>query len=115
VSTPSGAASFTSWLRPSPRPEFTFKEDAKRADTDAMAVVSPSCGRVRSREDARAVIEASAGRWVLIHGSDVIGTFDSFGDAAARAVEDFGVGSYLIRTAGASTVTLPASVVLQHT
>jgi hypothetical protein len=80
-----------------------------------MGVVSPSCGRVRSREDARAVIEASAaGQWALIHGSNEIGTFDSFGDAAARAVEEFGVGSYEIRTAGASIVTLPASVVLQH-
>lgn len=80
-----------------------------------MGVVSPSCGRVRSSEDARAVIEASAtGQWVLIRGANEIGTFDSFGDAAARAVEEFGVGSYLIRTAGASTVTLPASVVLEH-
>jgi poly-D-alanine transfer protein DltD len=60
------------------------------------------------------VIEAtSGGQWVLIHGSDEIGRFDSFDDAAVRAVEAFGVGSYLIRTAGASTVTLPASVVLQ--
>jgi hypothetical protein len=61
------------------------------------------------------VIEAtSSGQWVLKHGSDEIGTFDSFGEASASAVEAFGVGSYLIRTAGASIVTLPASVVLQH-
>jgi hypothetical protein len=80
-----------------------------------MTVISPSCSVARSREDARAVIEAtSSGQWVLIHGADEIGTFDSFGDAAACAVEAFGVGSYLIRTAGASTVTLPASVVLQN-
>jgi hypothetical protein len=77
--------------------------------------MSPSCSVARSSEDARAVIEAtSCGQWVLIHGSDEMGTFDSFGDAAACAVEAFGVGSYLIRTAGASTVTLPASVVLQN-
>lgn len=79
-----------------------------------MAAVNPMCGSVRSREAARAVIQASAsGQWLLIHGADEIGTFDSFGDAAARAVEEFGVGSYLVRTALASTVTLPASVVLQ--
>jgi hypothetical protein len=79
-----------------------------------MGVVTSSCARVQSSKDARAIIEASAaGQWVLIHGVEQVGTFDSFGDAAARAVEEFGVGSYLIRTAGAATVTLPASVVLQ--
>ena len=106
---------FTSCLGRPSRPGFTVKGPPNGPILSPVGVVSPSCGRVRSREDARAVIEASAGRWVLIHGSDEIGTFDSFGDAAARAVEDFGVGSYLIRTAGASIVTLPASVVLQHT
>ena len=80
-----------------------------------MEAVNPTGGSVRSRDDARAVIQASAsGQWLLIHGADEIGTFDSFGDAAARAVEEFGVGSYLVRTALASTVTLPASVVLQQ-
>jgi hypothetical protein len=65
-------------------------------------------------EQARAVIAVSeGGRWTLIHGSDEPQFFDSFADAAAHAVEEFGVGSYLIRTEGASTVTLPASVVLQ--
>lgn len=62
--------------------------------------------------EARAVLEVSAtGEWVLIHGSEEVGRFDSFDDAAAHAVEQFGVGSYLIRTGGAVTVTLPASVV----
>jgi hypothetical protein len=80
-----------------------------------MAVVNSSDGSVRSRDDARAIIQASAsGQWLLIHGSDEIGTFDSFADAAARAVQEFGVGSYLVQTALASTVTLPASVVLQQ-
>ena len=61
------------------------------------------------------MIEVSAaGKWALIHGSIEVGIFDSFDDAAARAVEEFGVGSYLVRTAGASTVTLPASVVFQR-
>ena len=85
------------------------------ADAESMTLASPSCSVARSREDARAVIEATgSGRWILIHGADEMGTFDSFGDAAACAVQAFGVGSYLVRTAGASTVTLPASVVLQH-
>ena len=74
----------------------------------------PSSRAWASREKARAVLEASAGgKWALIHGSDKVETFDSFDDAATRAVEEFGVGSYLIRTGGASTVTLPSSVVFQ--
>jgi hypothetical protein len=68
----------------------------------------------RGREEVRAVLEASAaGKWALIHGSDEVETFDSFEDAAARAVEAFGVGSYLIRTGDASSITLPGSVVFQ--
>jgi hypothetical protein len=65
-------------------------------------------------ERVRAVLVASAGgTWTLIHGSDEMETFDSFEDAAAHAVEAFGVGSYLIRTGDASSITLPGSVVLQ--
>lgn len=80
-----------------------------------MAIASPLEQEIGTFADARAVLEASdTGKWTLIHGSDEIGTFDSFDDAAARAVEAFGVGSYLIRMGGASTVTLPASVVFQR-
>jgi hypothetical protein len=92
--------------------EFKLKDRSRQTDTAIMEIDSI----VRaSREDARAVLEASAaGKWALIHGSDEVETFDSFDDAAAQAVKEFGVGSYLIRTAGASTVTLPASVVFQR-
>ena len=41
-----------------------------------------------------------------------MGTFESFESAAARAVEEFGVGSYLVRISGGTTVTVPASVLL---
>lgn len=87
-----------------------------QADTETMEIMGSSCSRLRtSREDARAVIKATAtGKWALIHGPDEVGIFDSFPDAAARAIEEFGVGSYLIRT-GTSTVTLPASMVFQRT
>jgi hypothetical protein len=86
-----------------------------RADNEIMGIMDTSSSGVRaSRENARAVIEASAaGTWALIHGSDEVETFHSFAEAAARAVERFGVGSYLIRT-GVRTVTLPASVVFQR-
>ena len=69
---------------------------------------------VLAKMRGRSFRRLASGLWLLIHGADEIGTFDSFGDAAARAVEEFGVGSYLVRTALASTVTLPASVVLQQ-
>jgi len=81
-----------------------------------MAIVGfPRSDPRASGEDARAVIAvADGGKWILIHDSDERKVFDSFADAAATAVEQFGVGSYLIRTDGASTVTLPASVVFQR-
>jgi hypothetical protein len=76
---------------------------------------SKAHAHAHAHANARAVLEASPmGEWVLIHGSERVGTFDTFEDAASRAVEEFGVGSYLIRTGGASTVTLPASVVFQR-
>ncbi|MGH7867125.1 MAG: hypothetical protein ACREP9_05670 [Candidatus Dormibacteraceae bacterium] len=62
-------------------------------------------------EENRSSLEAdSMGKWVLIHDSSVIGTFDSFEEAAERAVSEFGQGPYLIRQIGVSSVTLPASV-----
>jgi hypothetical protein len=65
-------------------------------------------------KSARAVIEVTAeGKWILIRDSGALETFESFHDAATRAVEEFGVGSYLIRTGAASVFTLPSSVVFQ--
>lgn len=86
------------------------------ADTGPMGIISPSRSSDRvSRDDVLAVLEASSfGKWTLIHGSDTVEIFDSFDDAAARAIEQFGAGSYLIRVDRASTVTLPASVALQR-
>jgi len=61
-------------------------------------------------EENRDALEASSmGKWVLIHGNSVIGTFHSFDAAAERAVRDFGKGPYLIRQIGSSTVSLPTS------
>lgn len=62
-------------------------------------------------EEHQSTLEASSmGKWALVHNADVIGTFDSFEDAANRAVEEFGAGPYLIRQVGTLSVTLPASV-----
>jgi hypothetical protein len=53
---------------------------------------------------------SSLGKWALVHDEKLIGTFDTFEVAAKEAVRRFGRGPYLIRQVGASSVTLPASV-----
>ncbi|MBI4923212.1 MAG: hypothetical protein HY834_15835 [Devosia nanyangense] len=52
----------------------------------------------------------SRGKWALIHKNDLVGTFDTFDDAATHAVARFGRGPFLIRQIGAADVTLPASL-----
>jgi len=50
------------------------------------------------------------GKWALIQGSELIGTYNTFESAAENAVQKFGAGPYLIRQIGAPPLTLPASV-----
>ncbi len=50
------------------------------------------------------------GKWVVFHNLGMAGVFDSFEEAAQDASRRFGRGPYLIRQVGASSVTLPASV-----
>jgi len=50
------------------------------------------------------------GKWVLFHNQALAGVFDDSSTAAEEAVRRFGRGPYLIRQVGASSVTLPASV-----
>ena len=50
------------------------------------------------------------GNWVLFHSQKLIGTFETFKQAAEEAVKQFGKGPYLIRQIGAPPITLPASV-----
>ena len=57
--------------------------------------------------------ELHMGKWVLFHSNVLIAVHDSFELAAADAVERFGRGPYLIRQVGASSVTLPASVMFR--
>ena len=53
--------------------------------------------------------EHHKGKWVIFHGDDLVGTFDTFENAAQDAVRRFGRGPYLIRQVGAGPVSLPAS------
>lgn len=51
------------------------------------------------------------GEWVVLYDEELIGTYESFEQAAEDAVRRFGRGPYLIRRIGASPrLTLPASV-----
>ncbi len=62
-------------------------------------------------EKMREQLEAKhIGKWVLFHQEKMIGTFDTFNDAAQEAVKKFGEGPYLIRQIGARPQSLPASV-----
>ena len=54
--------------------------------------------------------EHHLGKWVIFHGDDLIGAFDTLDNAAAEAIQRFGRGPYLIRQVGAQPMTLPASV-----
>lgn len=60
----------------------------------------------------REKLEASSnGKWALIHKSKLVGTYDTFDEAASDAVKKFGRGPFLIRQIGAPETVLPASVV----
>ena len=51
------------------------------------------------------------GRWILIHGGQLIGDFSGFEEAADHALAKFGRGPYLIRKVGEQPDMLPVSVV----
>ena len=66
---------------------------------------------IRAYDDMRLQLESEHfGKWVVFHDQKLQGTYDSFEDAAANAVERFGRGPYLIRRVGASSVQLPVSL-----
>ncbi len=50
------------------------------------------------------------GKFVIFHGEDFVGAFDTFNAAAAEAVRLFGRGPYLIRQVGVATPPISASL-----
>ena len=50
------------------------------------------------------------GKWVVVYDEELVGTYETFSDAAHVAVRRFGRGPYLIRQIGAPPITLPASI-----
>ena len=51
-----------------------------------------------------------AGKWVLIHGEDVVDVYDTFQTAAEAGLRLYGNGPFLIRQVGQDKIELPASV-----
>ena len=52
-----------------------------------------------------------AGKFVLIHGHEVVNTFDSFENAAWEGRRQFGDGPFLIREIGINEIRLSPAVV----
>ncbi len=52
-------------------------------------------------------------KFVVIHGSEFIGAFDTFENAAIEAVRRFGRGPYLIRKVGGPPPSIPLSWLYQ--
>jgi hypothetical protein len=66
---------------------------------------------IAAYEAIKMELEARAlGKWALVHDRALVGTYASFEESAATAVNRFGRGPYLIRQVGAPPLTLPASV-----
>jgi hypothetical protein len=65
-------------------------------------------------EARRAELEAHhRGKFVVFHGEEFVGAYDTLDAAATEAVRRFGRGPYLIRQVGAPPMVLPASVMLR--
>jgi hypothetical protein len=52
-----------------------------------------------------------SGKWVVFHGTDRIGIFDTLEIAAREAAARFDRGPYLIREIGAPPISLPSCIV----
>ena len=50
------------------------------------------------------------GEWAVVHGEELIGTYETFQDAAIDAGLKFGRGPYLIRQVGDLPERLPSAV-----
>lgn len=56
------------------------------------------------------LVERYNGKFVVFHGLEFVGAWDTLDAAADEAVRRFGRGPYLIRQIGAPPLTLPPSV-----
>ena len=88
---------------------MVYWEQGCHAGGDAMAVLSKE---IAAYDHMRNVLETDYfGKWVVVHDEKLVGTYETFEDAADDAIRCFGRGPYLIRQVGAPPITLPASIV----
>jgi hypothetical protein len=67
---------------------------------------------IRAYEAKREELERHhKGKFVIFHGDDFVGAFDSLDAAADEAVRRFGRGPYLIRQVGVTVEPVPTSLV----
>ena len=62
------------------------------------------------RQQAARLEATQAGKWVIFKGSALVGTHETFEQAARDAVRRFGRGPYLIRQVGAPPIVIPVSL-----
>jgi hypothetical protein len=79
---------------------------ATKGEPVAMALEIEIATYERRREELE---KYYPGKFVVIRGGDLVGAFDTFGNAAAEAVARFGRGPYLIRQVGAPPPSVPVS------
>ena len=78
-------------------------------DTHALEV------EIRAFDARKAELEkVYPGKFVVFHGDDFVGAWDTLDAAAMAAVTRFGRGPYLIRQVGVAPPVLPASVLFRH-
>ncbi len=66
---------------------------------------------IQAYETRRGELEAQhKGKFVVFHGEELIGVYDTVEAAAEEAIRRFGRGPYLIREVGGPPISLPASV-----
>jgi hypothetical protein len=66
---------------------------------------------IRAYENRREELERHyRGKFVIFHGEELVGAFDSFNAAAEEAVRRFGHGPYLIRQVGITAPPISASL-----
>ena len=74
-----------------------------------------SASQIAAYEEMRDYLETDHfGEWVVFHNQELVGTYESFEDAAGDAVRRFGRGPYLIRRVGEGPIRLSSSILYGH-
>ena len=67
--------------------------------------------QIAAYEEMRDLLETDHfGEWVVFHGGELVGTYESSEEAVVDAIHRFGRGPYLIRQVGAPPAKLPPSI-----